>query len=58
MTLLEECIEVLKNNIYILPGDEQENIEEIFFDTIPFTNWEELIGVELRIKKILNLLKN
>lgn len=51
MTLLQECIEVLKNNIYILPWDEQKNIEEIFFDTIPFTNWGRVDWSIIKNKK-------
>ena len=39
MTLLEECIEALGNNIYILNGDEELTIEDKFYDIIPLTTW-------------------
>lgn len=51
MTLLQECMEVLKNNIYILSEDEQKNMEEVFFDTIPFTNWGRVDWSVIKNKK-------
>ena len=45
MTLLQDCMEVLKNNIYILSEDEQKNMEEVFLTQYLLLIGEELIGV-------------
>lgn len=39
MTLLEECIEALGNDICILNGDEKLDMEDKFYDTVPLTTW-------------------
>ena len=38
MTLLEECIQVLKDNIYILSEEEKDHIDDIFFENILLTS--------------------
>ena len=57
MTLLQECMEVLKNNIYIIWRRTKKYGRSIF-DTIPFTNWGRVDWSIIKNKKILNLLRN
>lgn len=39
MTLLEECIEALGNNICILNGDDKLAIEDKFYNMVQLTTW-------------------
>lgn len=39
MTLLEECIEILGNDICVLNGDEKLAMEDKFYGIIPLTTW-------------------
>lgn len=51
MTLLQECIGALKNDVYILSEYEKNIVEEIFLDTVPFTNWGRVDWSIIKNKK-------
>ena len=42
MTLLEECIQVLGNDICILNGNKKLAIEDKFYDMVPLTTWGKI----------------
>ena len=51
MTLLEECIEVMGNDIYILNNDEKLFVERKLFDMLPFTRWGRIDWDNFKNKK-------
>ena len=56
MTLLEECLNALGNDICILTGDEKLAMENKFYDIVPLTTWGRIDwGKFKKIKEVKKL---